>query len=310
MTFSFFSGLPLFVAAAFTASGDWPMWRQNAHLTAYQPLPGAMKTPPEVLARYFLGAGTGTVTPADLSGTGTAQEFLIVARARLFAYDAQGQQLWECNPTGYWLQQVAYITDLDGDGRNEIIALAGHLGGTRWAFLILDGQTGDVRASFAFNQGQFGYSRFCGAFVSGRQEQQILLVTSGRQAAQGGWATHGHIMLLQFDGDAISPLWDFEPEEYAIEYPATLIGDLTGSGQLHAVVNSWCHVWNVDLSTGELLSHTTWNPEGANQRHYGWNQLMDVFGDGRLDFVNLALTKHADVLRCDEDGKLALAWTP
>jgi hypothetical protein len=329
MTFGFLSEFSPFTTAAFAAAGGWPMWRHDAHLTAYQPLPGAMKTAPEVLARYFLGAGTGAVTTADLSGTGTAQEFLIVARARLFAYDAQGQKLWECNPSippfppvnggekkgGYWLQQVAYVADLDGDGRNEVIALAGNLGGTRWAFLILDGQTGHIRASFAFNQGQFGYSRFCGAFVSGKPGQQILLVTSGRQAAQGGWETHGHIMLLQFDGEVVSQLWDFEPTEYAIEYPATLVGDLTGSGRLHAVVDSWCHVWNVDLSTGELVSHTTWNPEGANQRHYGWNQLVDVFGDGGLAgthrpyFVNVSLTKHVDVLRCDENGKLSLAWT-
>ncbi|MBM3239236.1 PQQ-like beta-propeller repeat protein [Candidatus Poribacteria bacterium] len=347
MTFCFLSGLSPLISA-FVTTGDWPMWRHDAHLTAYQPLSGAMKTSPEVLARYFLGAGTGAVTPADLSGTGTAQEFLIVARARLFAYDAQGQKLWECNPSippgllivdcrlsienlynqqssiinhqsRYWLQQVAYVADLDGDGRNEVVALAGHLGGTRWAFLILDGQTGHLRASFAFNQGQFGYSQFCGAFVSGKPGQQILLVTSGKQAppqfppstggGKGGWETHGHIMLLQFDGETISPLWDFEPTEYAIEYPATLIGDLMGRGRLHAVVDSWCHVWNVDLSTGELVSHTTWNPEGANQRHYGWNQLVDVFGDGRLDFVNVSLTKHVDVLCCDENGKLSLAWT-
>ena len=309
MVFSFLSGLPLFVKAVFTAAGDWPMWRHDAHLTAYQPLPGAIKKNPEVLARYFLGAGTGAVTPADLSGAGTEGEFLVLARSRLFAYDAQGRQLWECNPAGYWLQQVAYVSDLDGDGYNEVIVLAGHLGGTRWAFLILDGQTGHLRASFTFNQGQFGYSRFCGEFVSGRPGQQILLVTSGRQAAQGGWETHGHIMLLQFDGEEVSPRWDVEPEEYAIEYPATLIGDLTGAGRLHAVVDSWCHVWNVDLNTGKLVSHTTWDPGGANQRHYGWNQLIDVDGDGRLDFVNLALTKHVDVLRCDEDGKLSLAWT-
>ena len=98
MAFPFLSELPIFVTAAFTTIGNWPMWRGDAHLTAHQPLPGAMKTPPELLARYFLGAGTGTVTPADLSGMGTAQEFLIVARARLFAYDAQGKKLWECNP--------------------------------------------------------------------------------------------------------------------------------------------------------------------------------------------------------------------
>ncbi|MBI1923478.1 hypothetical protein HYR99_04430, partial [Candidatus Poribacteria bacterium] len=164
MASPFLSGIPPSISAAFAASGDWPMWRGDGRLTGYQPLPGAMKTPlrseslrPEALARYFLGAGTGAVTPADLSGTGMASELLIVARARLYAYDAQGQPLWEYNPSippvhggeqwgGYWLQQVAYVADLDGDGQVEVVALAGHLGGTRWAFLILDGQRGHLRA--------------------------------------------------------------------------------------------------------------------------------------------------------------------
>lgn len=291
------------------APGDWPAWRRDGHLTAYQPLPGAMKAPPEALARYFLGEEAGVVTPADLSGTGTAQEFLVVARARLFACDAQGRRLWECNPAGYWLQRVEWVADLDGDGRPEVVAQAGHLGGTRWAFLVLDGQTGRLRASFPFNVGQYGCSRFCGAFAPGRPGQQILLVTSGIQASRDGWETNGHVRLLQLDGEALSPLWDFEPEEYQFKYQSTMIADLTGRGQWNAVVVSWCDVWNLDLSTGEVVSHTHWDPQGANGRHYGWNQLVDVFGDGRLDFVVVALTKHVDVLRCDEHGKLSLAWT-
>src|SRR6185436_8208755 len=54
--------------------------------------------------------------------------------------------------------------------------------------------------------------------------------------------------------------------------------------------------------------HTTWDPQGANQRHYGWNEIIDVDGDGQLDFINISLTKHVDVLR-NVAGKLALAWT-
>jgi len=309
MIYSLIGEFLMLATALFAYSGDWTMWRHDGLLTGYQPLNGNIKTPPKIIASHFLGSGTGAIIPADLSGNGIKQEYLVVARSRIFAYDSGGKQIWESNPPGYWLQQIVYVDDLDADGKSEIVALAGDLGGTRWAFLILDSKTGNLLASYHFNQGQFGYSHFCGAYVSGIQKKQILLVTSGKQSPNGGWETHGRIMLLQYGDKQILPLWNFEPNEYAIEYPATLIGDLTGQGRSQVVVDSWCHVWNVDLNTGELLSHTTWDPEGANQRHYGWNQLVDVSGDGRLDFVNVSLTKHVDVLRCDEDGKLSLSWT-
>ena len=140
----------MFTTAFFANSGDWPMWRHDGFLTGYQPLSGNIKTPPKVVAKHFLGSGTGAITPADLSGDGIKQEYLVVARSRLFAYDSSGKQLWESNPPGYWLQQVAYVDDLDADGKNEIVSLAGNLGGTRWAFLILQGQTGELLASYPY----------------------------------------------------------------------------------------------------------------------------------------------------------------
>src|SRR5581483_283262 len=91
-------------------------------------------------------------------------------------------------------------------------------------------------------------------------------------------------------------------------YPSVTVADLNGDGHFHGVVDSWCHVWNIDLATGAAVSHATWNPQGANERHYGWCELVDVDGDGKLDFVNLSMTKHVDVLR-NTGGKLQLAWT-
>src|SRR6267142_5209083 len=52
------------------ADGDWPMWRHDAHLSGYQPLPGAMTEAPRVRAKHMVGAGAGVQTFADLRGTG------------------------------------------------------------------------------------------------------------------------------------------------------------------------------------------------------------------------------------------------
>ncbi|HEY2429034.1 MAG TPA: VCBS repeat-containing protein, partial [Acidimicrobiales bacterium] len=119
---------------------------------------------------------------------------------------------------------------------------------------------------------------------------------------------NGEFALWAYDGQKAERRWGRPPPQYYVEYPSVQIGDLGGDGRPRAVVGSWCHVWNLDLATGEVASHTTWDPGGANQRHYGFTRLTDVDGDGRPDFVNLALTKHIDVLR-NEGGKLVHAWT-
>ncbi|MEW6754629.1 MAG: FG-GAP-like repeat-containing protein [Candidatus Latescibacterota bacterium] len=290
-----------------TCPGDWPLWRRDRLLTAHQPLPGALAKAPRVLAETDLGADSGPVLAADLEGSGRARGYLVLARARLHAFDAGGRPLWEASPAGYWLQEVLAVADLDGDGRPEVLLLAGRLGYPCLALVVLEAADGRLRAAHAFNAGQFGFSRFCGPFFPGHPGQQVVLVTSGWQDERKTWATHGHIGLLELRGDSLAPLWDLEVAEYPIEYPATLIGELGADGRKQVVVDSWCHVWSVDLASGRALSHTTWDPGRANGRHYGWNQLTRIAG--RPAFVNLALTKHVDVLLADAGGRLELAWT-
>ncbi len=304
------------------ADGDWPMWRHDTALTAYQPVPGAMTKEPRILAKYFIGAGHGATTFADLLGTGKDSEVLVVARGRLHAYAESGKRLWEYVPQGYVLSQVEWVEDLDGDGRKEVIALAGHMGGTRQAYLILDGATGTRKAVIEISTGDFGWKGNIGTFLADRPGKQLFLVTSMRQAAveppadlappgtqiEPTHGSNGQFSLWSFDGISVKQHWVWTPQEHPVEYAEVMIADLMGNGHLRGIVSSWCHVWNIDLTTGELVSHTTWDPNGANQRHYGFNRLIDVDGDGLLDFVNLSLTKHIDVLR-NKGGNLVHSWT-
>ena len=110
------------------SDGDWPMWRHDPALTGYQPTPEAMAKEPRILARHFLGASPGVPTFADLLGSGRDAEVLVLAAGRLAAYGADGGRLWESRPQGYVLDHVEWVTDLDGDGRNDVVALAGRMG--------------------------------------------------------------------------------------------------------------------------------------------------------------------------------------
>jgi len=50
------------------APGDWPEPRQNPCLTGIQPLSGAIKEPPAVLASFDLGRSVPGITPVSLPG--------------------------------------------------------------------------------------------------------------------------------------------------------------------------------------------------------------------------------------------------
>lgn len=290
------------------APGNWPMWRHDIQNTANQPLSAHMPTEPRVLAKYFIGSQQGTVTYADLQGTGKKDDIIIAARSRLIAYDKNGKQLWESSPDGYVMDHVEWVEDLDGDGHNEVIAVAGHMGITRQAYLILDGRTGKRRAAIEVNTGDFSWRGHLGPYIPGAKGKQIFIVTSMLQSEREGTRQTGEFALWSFDGEKVRRHWNWAPSEHVIYYPSTMVADLNGDGHFYAVVDSWCHVWTIDLATGKAVSHSAWDPQGANHRQYGWNELIDVDNDGKLDFVNISWTKHVDVLR-NNNGKIEIAWT-
>jgi hypothetical protein len=310
MRYQFLAALvvPMLCAQAVAEpAGGWPMWRHDSRLTGYQPLPGGMRQAPRVVAKHFLGASPGTRMPADLRVRGKQDEILVCARGRLSAFDAAGKPMWTSDAAGYDIAGVQWLDDLDGGGRTEIVAVAGHVGGTRQAYVVLDGPTGKSRGAIDIVTGDFGFVGMCGAYVPGSKGKQVFVVTSCRQG-EAGPSQNGEFALWTFDGTKVSRAWSYVPPEFTIFYPAVLVGELA-KGKMFGVVNSWCHVWSIDLATGRIASHEAWDAKAASPRHYGWNELIDVDGDGLLDYVNLSLTKHVDVLRNDGTGKLKLAWS-
>lgn len=292
-------------------TGDWPMWRHDGRLTGYQPLAGNFTRAPRIAANYSLGSSPGVRTMADLGAVGKKSDSLVCARGRVAAFDSHGKPIWTSDTPGYDITQIQWIEDLDGDGKNEVVALAGHAGGTRLAYVILDAATGRKRGAIDFLTGDYGFTGLCGAYVPGRKGKQIFLVTSCRQPPQGSMTQLGEFSLWAFDGAKADRLWAYDPTEFNIYYPAVMAAELDpkSPGRFFGVVDSWSHVWSIDLSTGKIVSHETWDTHSSSPRQYGWNQLIDVDGDGALDFVNVSMTKHVDVLRNDGNGRLKFAWS-
>src|SRR5437870_3844742 len=86
--------LPLGLVSAAGGPGDWPEPRQNPHLTAIQPLAGAMKSAPRELARVDLGRTRPAVRAVTRPGGAGPLGLCIVAGA-LRCYEPTGSLLWE-----------------------------------------------------------------------------------------------------------------------------------------------------------------------------------------------------------------------
>lgn len=82
---------------------------------------------------------------ADLQGRGFRGEILVKTRyTRIWAYSSGGELLWSVEePGGYRTAHQPYPVDLDGDGREEILAGYAALnpdGSLRWVFELEDGK--------------------------------------------------------------------------------------------------------------------------------------------------------------------------
>ncbi len=82
---------------------------------------------------------------ADLSGKGWASEILIKNRyQQIWAYSPEGKLLWTVNlPGGYRTSHQPFPLDLDGDGRDEVLAGYAALnsdGSVRWVFEAEEGK--------------------------------------------------------------------------------------------------------------------------------------------------------------------------
>ena len=244
--------------------GEWLQFRHDRALTGRTSLTGHIRQP-ALKWKQFVGARE-TLVAVRFSGHGETT-------ISLPAVDDHAET-WGEVLTAWGVG--AAITDLDGDGKAQEIAVSPQ--------------------------------HRIGKFLPDCPGLQKVVFDS-LFAANDPASARATGRLLARRNRAWEPLWSTEsiPLLYAAN-PIT--GDFDHDGQLEVAVTPWYDLWIFDLTTGRLEAKARYTPPGAESgRAYGWLGAYDLNGDGRREFVILGDFENFFTVLGWKDGKLAPLWT-
>jgi len=291
--------LPLAAAAA---PGDWPEVRQNAQLTAIQPLPGAMEQAPVSLARYNLDRSQPALTPVAAEGGHVA---LCIVAGALRCYDTTGALRWESHPPGLNFSSIKANEDLDGDGSDEILLMAGRPTAPYAAAVLVSLADGQVLWRYDVEPMSYAWYLYAGRYLPGVSSKQVVVIMHGYPPDKD----NGYIVLVEYReaGDAPQQKWRYDFDAYTC-FPSFLQTDLDGDGVEELVVETHSRMWFLDVLTGSVKHFAQWDVSPGNVRSYGLVEFVDLDRDGREDFLCIAdFAQHHEVL-FNRNGRMARAW--
>lgn len=294
----------LFQGAVYAGApaGDWREPRQNPHLTALQPLPGAMAAAPEEWAAYDLGRTQATITPVAVPDGHVG---LSIVAGTLYCHDTDGNLVWSSHPPGLNFDTLIRVADLDGDGNQEILLQAGRPASPYAAAVLVDLETGMLQWRYDVEPMSYGWYLYAGAYMPGRADQQIFVVMMGYPPDP----LNGYCALFAFDGPggALEQQWRYDFSEYTC-FPGFFQSDLDHDGIAELVLETHSRMWYLDAVTGALKHFVQWDVSPGNVRSYGLNRFLDLNFDGRDDFLCIAnFSQHHEVL-LNQDGEMVEAW--
>ena len=295
----------LFPAVGFSAPGAWLEPRQNHHLTGIQPLPGAMKTVPSLIAKYDLGRSKPSVTPALIAGTTDEYVGLCLVSGALYCYDTKGDCLWICHPPGLNFSGIVTTEDLNGDGWLEILLKAGRPAEPYAAAVLVSLSEGEILWRYNVEPMSYAWYLYAEDYLNQEGRKQIVVIMHGYPPDE----ENGYITLFDFEGGGGKPQqkWRYGFHEYTC-FPSLLRTDSDGDGVDELCVETHSRMWLLDAASGDLKQFVKWDVSPANVRSYGHIEFVDLNGDGREDFLCIAtFAQHHEVL-LNKNGQFELAW--
>ena len=298
------SALLLTMKSAQSAPGDWPRPRQNAALTASQPLPGRMAQAPTLRARWNLGRTRPGFTAASTQG-GTPDRALCLHGGALYCYDLEGRLQWQVHPPGLNFTQITAIADLDGDGHQEVVLMAGRPTPPYGAAAVVDLEQGKLQWQCEVDPMSYAWYLYVDQFLPEEVGKQLVVVMHGYPPDK----ENGYIALYASPGPGRPPQqrWRYDFDQYTC-FPSLLRADLDGDGIKELCIETHSRMWVLDPLTGQVKQFLGWDVSPGNVRSYGLVRFVDLDGDGREDFLCIAnFSQHHEVL-LNREGKLELAW--
>ncbi|MEO6436199.1 MAG: FG-GAP-like repeat-containing protein [Tepidisphaeraceae bacterium] len=269
----------------------WPEPRQNAHLTAMQPLGAAMKAAPTLFAEHDFGRSAMALTWFGDKG-------LAIVAGAVKCYDARGTLLWTSHPPGLNFTNLIRCDDFDGDGAAEIALQAGRPAEPFGAAVLLSLADGQLRWRYDVEPMSYSWT----LHLVGRQ--LVVLMQGYPPEPQNGYIAVFH---FPSPGQPPKQRWRYDFDRDTC-FPTLLTTDLDGHDIEEIAVETHSRMWLFDAASGAVKQTIEWDVAPANIRSYGLADFVDLNGDGREDFLCIAnFAQHHEVL-LNENGKLKKAW--
>ncbi|HOE12300.1 MAG TPA: FG-GAP-like repeat-containing protein [bacterium] len=286
------------------APGDWPEPRQNPYRTAIQPLPGAMTSPPDVLARFPVACGRPDLQPF-CAPDGKEYWAITIIGGALHCFNTRGKEMWRSHPPGinYW--SIGTVEDLDGDGRIEIALKSGRPTEPYGAVTLVSSVDGSLLWRYDVDPMSYAWYLHIGRYFPGEGSKQIIVLMQGYPPDKD----NGYIALFDCKepGQPPSQIWRYDFDHYTC-FPPLLRTDLEGDGVDELAIITHSRMWLLDVYTGKVKQFIAWDVSPGNSRSYGLNRFVDLNGDGLQDFLCIAdFAQHHEVL-LNQNGKFEQAW--
>ncbi len=294
--------MPVRPSTAATRRGDWPEPRQNPHLTAAQPLAGAMRDAPRQVAEYDLGRVRPPVSVVTHKGQSVG---LTLVAGELRCYDLAGKKLWSTHPPGLNFTSLTLCDDFDGDGKFELLLRAGRPAEPFGAAVLVSLDDGRLLWRYDVEPMSYVWTLHAGSYLPNVPGKQILVLMQGYPPDKA----NGYAAFFAFEKDSPDPAlkWRYDFDQYTC-YPTFLQNDLDGDGVKEMIFETHSRLWALDAVTGLKKQFVQWDVAPANIRSYGLTQFADLDGDGRDDFLCIAnFAQHHEVL-LNRGGQLTPAW--